>query len=238
MCHRNPSPIIDGSNGDIACDSYHKYKEDVQLIKELGVDFYRFSLSWTRIIPGGFSTKINPAGVDYYNNLINELIENNIEPIITIYHWDLPQEISVLGGLANPDWVKYFSNYARIVYGLFGDRVKRWITFNEPNIICDYMNNAFAAVAAAYPSGVIEYSCTRNLLKAHAEAYHIYDKEFRKQQNGQVGITLNFEWAEPLTDKPEDIEAAERIRQFDVLDFLNFVGLLMFFSSSEYGCTP
>ncbi|CAG7715999.1 unnamed protein product, partial [Allacma fusca] len=97
--HSNPSPIVDGSNADIACDSYHKYKEDVQLLKGLGADYYRFSVSWSRVLPDGtISGGINPAGLTYYNNLINELIANDIEPVVTLYHWDLPQALQDKGG--------------------------------------------------------------------------------------------------------------------------------------------
>lgn len=189
------------------------------MVKETGVDYYRFSLSWTRIFPQGYISYINQPGVDYYNNLINKLIENGIEPVITLYHWDLPQMFSPFGSWTTSEIVGLFGSYSRKVFELFGDRVKTWITFNEPKIICqdfnEFMGNATRGSNAPYPNGIIEYLCTHNVIKAHAEAYHIYDKEFRAEQKGRISITLNFEWAEPASNSPEDIEAAEQRRQFE-----------------------
>ncbi|XP_063932690.1 myrosinase 1-like [Zophobas morio] len=218
---RTPGFVTDGSTGDVACDSYHKWEEDVRILKELGVDYYRFSISWTRILSGGYTSTVNEAGVAYYNNLINALIANDIEPVVTMYHWDMPQTISTLGGFSNSAWVDFFTNYARTLFEQFGDRVKLWITFNEPNIICHYFNSVLGNITEAYPNGVIEYLCTYHLLKAHAETYHIYDREFRQRQQGKVGITLNFEWSEPMSNDPEDVAAAERRRQFDFGIFAN-----------------
>ncbi|RZC42366.1 lactase-phlorizin hydrolase-like, partial [Asbolus verrucosus] len=221
LTHETPQIIQDQSNGDIACDSYHKWEEDVENIKKTGVDYYRFSLAWTRIFPQGYISHLNQPGVDYYNNLINRLIENGIEPAITLYHWDLPQMFSPLGSWANPVMVDLFANYARKAFELFGDRVKLWITFNEPKIICQDFNGFLGNITAVYPSGVIEYLCTHNLLRAHAEAYHIYDREFRAKQGGKISITLNFEWSEPASDDPADVEAAEQRRQFEFGLFAN-----------------
>ncbi|PSN32005.1 Myrosinase 1 [Blattella germanica] len=137
--HNNTNVISDHSTGDVACDSYHKYKEDIQLMKDLGVrspiaqfdcfstiDFYRFSFSWSRILPDGHVNNINQAGIDYYNNVIDELIANDIEPLATMYHWDLPQALQDLGGWPNPIMADYFVDYARILYENFGDRVRNF----------------------------------------------------------------------------------------------------------------
>lgn len=215
MVHTKPDFAADNSTGDIACDSYHKWKEDVQMLKNLSVDYYRFSLSWTRILPQGFATEINEAGVQYYNNLIDELQSNGIEPVVTLFHWDSPQMFSSMGGYYSQNFVSLLADYARIAFKLFGDRVKTWITFNEPKVVCQDYNEFMGEVNDVYPNGVIEYLCTYTLLKAHAEAYHIYNQEFRSSQNGKIGITLNFEWSEPATNKIEDIEAAEQRRQFE-----------------------
>lgn len=174
----------EGATGDTACDSYNKWEEDVEMIKNLGVDYYRLSLSWTRILPDGTTTRINQLGVDYYNKVINKLLENGIETIITIFHWDLPQEFSALGGWTNSIIVPYFANFARTAYQQFGDRVKTWITLNEPRLICQSYKGLVGDVTNNYPLGIAEYLCAHNLLKAHAEAYHIYDQEFRQQQQG------------------------------------------------------
>lgn len=201
------------------------------MVKNLGVHYYRISLSWPRILPDGFSTKINKAGVKYYNKLINNLIANGIEPIVTIYHWDLPQVFSALGGWTNPVVIPYFANFARKAFRLFGDRVKIWITINEPRLICDYFKGLVGEVTQDYPLGFSEYLCSHNILKAHAAAYHIYDKEFRPIQHGKISITLDMVWAEPANaSDPQDVQAAEQNVQFDVSYNLNFI-------SSRFGCS-
>ncbi|CAG7828745.1 unnamed protein product, partial [Allacma fusca] len=116
-----------------ACDSYNKYKEDVQLLKEAGADFYRFSLAWTRILPDGTTKNINQAGIDYYNKLIDELLANGIIPMVTLFHWDYPQKLRENMGYWDKEEAAFlFANFSRIAYENFGDRVKHWITFNEP----------------------------------------------------------------------------------------------------------
>lgn len=187
------------------------------MVKDLGVDYYRFSLSWTRIFPEGYATRINQPGVNYYNNLINELLKNGIEPVITLYHWDLPQVFSALGGWTNPIVVQHFANYARKAFELFGDRVKLWITINEPRLICDSFKGLVGDVTESFPLGVSEYLCAQNILRAHAEAYHIYDREFRAAQKGKISITLDITWTEPFDpNNPKDVFQAEQNRQFDV----------------------
>lgn len=185
MTHEHPDFIKDKSNGDTACNSYYKYKEDVQLLKGLGVNFYRFSLSWSRILPNGFSSSVNQKGIDYYNNVIDELIENGITPMITIYHWDLPQPLQDIGGWTNPKIVDYFTDFARVAFDNFADRVPIWITINEPNPICreGYGDNGKAP--ALESSGLAEYSCAYHLLKAHASVYHLFNNEYRSKLNGR-----------------------------------------------------
>uniref|UniRef100_A0A1B6CXV5 Uncharacterized protein n=1 Tax=Clastoptera arizonana TaxID=38151 RepID=A0A1B6CXV5_9HEMI len=122
---QNPSPIKNNSTGDVAADSYHKYKEDVQLLKSVGFDHYRFSISWTRIQPKGEINEINKKGIDYYNALIDELLANKIEPLVTMTHFDLPQALQDLGGWLNPEIVNYFEDYAYILFTYFGDRVNK-----------------------------------------------------------------------------------------------------------------
>lgn len=153
------------------------------MIVELGVDFYRFSISWSRILPLGFSNKISKDGLAYYNNLIDDLLAANIIPYITIYHWDLPQKLQEIGGWANPEIIGIFIAYADVVFRTFGDRVKNWLTFNEPEVICilGYENADFIY---ANLSGIADYMCARNLLKSHAHVYHLYDKIYRPSQKG------------------------------------------------------
>lgn len=155
------------------------------MMKFLEVQFYRFSISWPRLLPTGYSHKISEDGVTYYNNLINELLANGIEPIVTMYHWDLPQVLQDLGGWANPHIVEYFEDYARVLYELFGDRIKTWITLNEPKQfgIFGYGSKRFAPGIDA--KGIGEYLAVKNMLLAHARAWHLYDKEFRDKQKGK-----------------------------------------------------
>ncbi|KAK4883856.1 hypothetical protein RN001_000127 [Aquatica leii] len=213
--HNHPEKIADGSNADITCNSYYKTKEDVNLLKNLGVDFYRFSISWARILPGGFSNKVNKAGIQYYNNLINELLANKIEPMVTMYHWELPQYISNLGGFTNEEIVHWFEDFAKVLFENFGDRVKMWITFNEPRIMCDFGYSMGLFPPGVAQSGIANYLCTHNLLKAHARVYQLYNQKFRNQQKGRVGIAPDCQWYEPGTNSTEDLNAAIRQRHFD-----------------------
>lgn len=217
----NPSPIVDNSTGDIAADSYHNYLRDVEMMRELGLDIYRFSLSWSRILPSGFANQVNQAGVDYYNNLINEMIKYNIEPVVTIYHWDLPQPLQDLGGFANPLFPQWFEDYARVVFENFGDKVRKWITFNEPREICfaGYGYTSLAPMLNA--TGVGEYLCAKHLVLGHARAYYLYQNKFKRaEQNGQVGITISVNWFGAHTDSAEDEFAAEIKRQGEVCGFI------------------
>uniref|UniRef100_A0A1B6D5W8 beta-glucosidase n=2 Tax=Clastoptera arizonana TaxID=38151 RepID=A0A1B6D5W8_9HEMI len=215
LVHTKPETVVDKDTGDVACDSYHKYKEDVQLIKYIGFDFYRFSISWSRVLPTGEDNVINQDGISYYNNLINELLENGIQPLVTLYHWDLPQPLQDLGGWLNPLMAEYFECYARVIFSHFGDRVKWWITINEPSeIISGYSNAGYAPYLDLHGTG--DYLAAHTLIRAHAKAYHLYDKEFRKSQNGKVSITINSMWNEPLTPTSRDKDACERAMQFEL----------------------
>nr|XP_032510674.1 myrosinase 1-like [Danaus plexippus plexippus] len=212
LTHTNPCKVLDCSNGDIADNSYYLYKRDVEMMRELGLETYRFSISWSRILPTGFPNYINEAGVAYYNNLIDEMLKYNIQPIITLYHWDLPQKLQDMGGWANNEIVNWFGDYARVIFNLFGDRVKYFITINEPHQVCalGYGNELLAP--ALNIQGIADYLCVKNLLLAHARAYHIYDKEFRAKQSGNIFITINAEWHESESLDHED--AARDARQF------------------------
>ncbi|XP_061723363.1 myrosinase 1-like isoform X1 [Cydia pomonella] len=213
--HMDPSPIEDQSTGDIAADSYHHYNRDVEMAKELGLDFYRFSISWTRILPNGFPSKINQHGINYYNNIINKLLENGIEPLVTMYHWDLPENLQQLGGWTNPLIVTWFHDYAKVLFSKFGDRVKRWITINEPKQICYEGYGSDGKAPFLNATGVGEYICSKNVLLAHAKVYHLYDDTYRKLQNGTIGISISCTWYEPNTDTLDDDQAAFDARQFD-----------------------
>ncbi|XP_075972009.1 myrosinase 1-like [Anticarsia gemmatalis] len=208
--HKHPEYTPDRSNGDVAADSYHKYMEDIDMIKNLGVNYYRMSISWPRILPNGTDNNINHAGVMYYRTLFEELLRVNITPIVTLFHWDMPTPLMDLGGWSNPKIVDYFEDYARVAFNLYGDVIKTWTTINEPHQHCyNGYGHAFF-VPALLSHGVGEYLCTHYILLSHARVYRMYEKEFRAYQKGRVGITLDAFWSEPKNpDKPEDVDAAK-----------------------------
>ncbi|XP_032513180.2 myrosinase 1-like [Danaus plexippus] len=215
--HKHPKFTVDQSNGDVAADSYHKYKQDLIMIKSIEVKYYRLSISWPRILPHGTDNYISKDGVRYYRKLFEELIKANITPVVTLYHWDMPTALMDLGGWTNPKMVDYFEDYARVAFTLFGDIVKTWTTMNELHQHCfnGYGGNFF--VPALKSHGVGAYLCSHYMLLAHARAYRLYDKQFRPHQKGKVGITLDAFWAEPKDyNKEEDHEAAERYLQMHV----------------------
>nr|BAG71912.1 beta-glucosidase [Corbicula japonica] len=207
--------------GDVACDSYHKYREDVQNVKRLGVSHYRFSIAWSRVLPDGRVTSLNKAGVDYYNNLIDELLANGITPMVTLYHWDLPQALQDIGGFQNASIADYFNDYARVCFEQFGDRVQLWITFNEAFVVSwlGYGIGVFAPGINSPAEGV--YQVAHNIIRSHVKAYHTYDKLFKPHYHGKVGITLDSDWKEPATSSAMDRYAAERALQFKLGWFAN-----------------
>ncbi|XP_023935495.2 myrosinase 1-like [Bicyclus anynana] len=215
MTHTRPEVIKDRSNGDVAADTYNNYKRDVEMLRELGVDAYRFSLSWSRILPNGFANKVSDAGVTFYNNYINEMMKYNITPMVTLYHWDLPQRLQDLGGFSSPYFPEWFENYAKVVFAQFGDRVKHWITFNEPREICHQGYGDATKAPILNITDVGTYYCAKNLVLGHARAYYAYNDLFKPTQGGVCGITISVNWMGPLTDSEEDLYAAEIKRQAD-----------------------
>ncbi|XP_058006870.1 beta-glucosidase 15-like isoform X2 [Hevea brasiliensis] len=224
---RHPEKIEDHSSGKIADDSYHRYKEDVAIMEGLGFDAYRFSISWPRILPlGHVRGGINQKGIDYYNNLINELLSNGIKPFVTLFHWDVPQALEdEYASFLSPKIVKDFRDYAELCFNKFGDRVKHWITLNEPLI---YASGGYASglIAPGRCSNSSSSNCTEGdsstepyiaghyQLLAHAAAVKVYREKFQKSQEGQIGITLNSGWFEPLTESSNDRIAASRAMAF------------------------
>lgn len=212
--HTYPERIKLNYTADKACDSYHKWQEDVQILRDLKVNHYRMSLSWSRILPNGTVNNINQKGVDYYLNLLKALHESNIEPMVTLYHWDLPIAFHEMGGWQNPLISDYFAEYARLCFKLFGDYVKTWITINEPQSTCldGYTKGAKAPGYTNAGEGL--YHCAYVHLLAHAKAYHIYDEEFRATQEGRISIVIDSGWAEPASDSEDDVISAQIERDF------------------------
>ncbi|XP_039456084.1 lactase-phlorizin hydrolase-like isoform X2 [Oreochromis aureus] len=212
----SPSKILNDDNGDIACDSYNKIEEDVAILKQLKVSYYRFSLSWPRVLPDGTINNINEAGINYYQRLLDALHAANIQPQVTLYHWDLPQAIEDYGGFLNESFINLFRDYADLMFDRLGDKVKIWITFNEPIIITNH-GYGFGSFAPGISSGpdTLPYIAGHNLLKAHAEAWHLYNDKYRAKQNGIISITVNSDWSEPRNPyRQEDYDAARRVVEF------------------------
>uniref|UniRef100_A0A3B3ZR38 Lactase n=1 Tax=Periophthalmus magnuspinnatus TaxID=409849 RepID=A0A3B3ZR38_9GOBI len=199
-----PGKVKNGDTGDVACDSYHRTDEDVRMLQALGVKYYRFSISWSRVLPDGTTAHVNEPGLKYYENLIDKLLQAGIEPQVTLYHWDLPQGLENMGGWQNVIMVEYFTQYADLMFSRLGPKVKRWITFNEPYIVA---NLGYGYGNFAPDPGVIPYVVAHHLIKSHAEAWHLYNDKYRAAQGGQISITLNADWAEPRNPyKQEDID--------------------------------
>lgn len=202
-----PNKICEGHTGDVACDHYHRYKQDVKLMKQLGIKAYRFSISWPRLIPNGVG-KLNPKGVEFYSNLIDELLENGIEPYITLFHWDYPYELYKKGGWLNDDSVNWFADYAARVAELFSDRVKNFITFNEPQC---FIGESYLGAAHA-PGLRVSYKdvfqMCHNVLKAHGAAVIALRKNAK--QPIKIGYAPTGTVCYPSSENEADIEAARK----------------------------
>ncbi|MBZ3890104.1 Lactase-phlorizin hydrolase [Sciurus carolinensis] len=209
-----PMKIENDDNGDVACDSYHKIAEDVVALQNLGVSHYRFSISWTRILPDGTTKYINEAGLNYYVRLIDALLAANIKPQVTLYHWDLPQALQDVGGWENETIVQRFKEYADVIFQRLGDKVKFWITLNEPYVIA-YQGYGNGIGAPGISSDTAPYIAGHNLIKSHAEVWHLYNDVYRARQGGIISITISSDWAEPRDpSNQEDVEAARRHVEF------------------------
>ncbi len=209
---RQKGKIFNGDTGDVACDHYHRYKEDVALMKEIGLKAYRFSVSWTRILPNG-TGEINQAGIDFYNNLIDELVANGIEPYLTLFHWDLPLELYKRGGMMNKDFPDWFADYAKVISENFSDRVKYYMTFNEVQCIMGGYKgeNRAPGISLSFEEAI---PIIHNILLAHGKAVDAM-RAVAKQDIKISYATCGF-IPYPATETPEDIEAA-RAGAFDVI---------------------
>lgn len=204
---KEPGRVYEGHTGDIACDHYHRFREDVAYMKELGLKGYRFSIDWSRVLPEG-TGKVNEKGIDFYNALIDELLEQGIEPYITLYHWELPYEIYKRGGWMNPEIVEWFGQYARLVAERFSDRVKYFFTLNEPQCFVGlgFLQGCHAPGVKAPLRDTFEMA--HNALKAHGRAVQML-RAYEKQ-NVQIGYAPTSGMCYPEKETPKDIEAARK----------------------------
>lgn len=210
-----PGTIEDGSSGDVAADQYHRYREDVAIMCDLGLGAYRFSISWPRIFPDASGT-VNRAGLDYYDRLVDALLEHGITPFPTLYHWDLPQWLQDRGGWATRAIIPAFSRYAETVTAALSDRVTTWTVLNEPFIfVFDGLHWGRHAPGIANETLALQASHVVNL--AHADAI----QAIRAVRGGlAVGSAFSTDPAYPMSDDPDDVAAAERAHAFADLWFL------------------
>ncbi len=214
--YTNDLNLAGGETANVAIDQYHRYRDDVALMKEIGIQSYRFSVAWARVLPQGTGA-VNPAGLDYYDRLVDELLAAGIEPAVTLFHWDLPQTLADRGGWRSRESVEWFDNYAKIMFEALGDRVDTWFTFNEPYVDAiviegsvraaldpnlDPVPNPFAMRAKLQAGQAI---VSHHWMLAHARAIETYRE---LGLDGKIGIALSASPAYPATDSEEDAAAA------------------------------
>jgi beta-glucosidase len=210
-----PGRIADGSTGDVACDHYRRAAEDVALMASLGLRAYRFSIAWSRVIPQGVGA-VNPGGLAFYDRLVDDLLARGIEPMVTLHHWDLPLRLAEHGGWLSPDSPSWFAGYADAVFHALGDRVKLWITLNEPLVIthAGYIEGVHPP-ARCSPADALR--ATTNLLLAHAQAVRAY----RAAGRHAIGVTVNLEAKYPASDAEEDVASTQHAHAYMNRQFLD-----------------
>ncbi len=199
--------IIRNENGNVACDHYHRYREDVAIMKELGLKSYRFSVSWPRVMPEGYGT-VNEKGLQFYIDLVNELTEAGIEPMVTLFHWNLPTAIYELGGWENPQVVDWFEQYTDVVTTALGKKVKYWMTFNEPQLFIGAGLNAGVFAPFEKKSTEALMRISKNVYLAHGKAVRVIRKNC---QNSIVGMAPTGEIVIPRDMNAESIERARKL---------------------------
>jgi len=199
-----PGLVANNENGDVACDHYHRYEADVALMRELGLNAYRFSVSWSRVFPEG-KGRVNEKGLDFYRRLVDALRAANIQPLITLFHWDLPAALDDRGGWLNHNIPRWFADYATVMYRALDDRQPVWATLNEPWVVTDggYLHGPLAPGHRNWFETPI---AAHNLLRAHGMAVEAY----RATGKGRIGIVVNLEPKYPATDSKEDRDAVVR----------------------------
>jgi beta-glucosidase len=200
----SPGRTHEGQTGDIACDHYRRWREDVRMMADLGLTAYRFSMSWSRVLPEG-TGRVNAAGLAFYDRLVDALLEHGIAPAVTLYHWDLPAALDDRGGWLNRDVADWFADYAREAYRTLDDRVTMWATLNEPWVVTDggYLHGALAPGHRNLFEAPI---ATHNLMRAHGAAVQAY----RAEGKNRIGLVVNLEPKVAASDSPADLEAVRR----------------------------
>ena len=199
-----PNLVRDGDTGDIACDHYRRYADDVALMREIGTNAYRFSIAWSRVLPQGRG-RVNTAGLAFYDRLVDALVAQGIAPMATLFHWDLPVALDDLGGWLNPDIANWFAEYAAVVFRKLDDRVKLWATLNEPWVVTDggYLHGG---LAPGHRNRFEAPIATHQLLRAHGAAVRAY----RSLGRHRIGIVVNLEPKYPASESAEDRAATTR----------------------------
>ncbi|MDO4620486.1 MAG: GH1 family beta-glucosidase [Lachnospiraceae bacterium] len=205
---KQPGRVYEGHTGDIACDHYHRFREDVKIMKELGLKAYRFSVDWSRVLPEG-TGRVNEEGITFYQELIDALLESEIEPFITLYHWELPYELHKRGGWLNPEIAEWFGAYAALVADRFSDRVKNFFTLNEPQCFVGlgYLSGIHAPGLKCNYRDTFEIA--HNVLRAHGRA--VQELRAHAHQPIIIGYAPTSGACYPETEKQEDIEAARQM---------------------------
>ncbi|MFL5668804.1 MAG: GH1 family beta-glucosidase [Chloroflexota bacterium] len=200
---RKPGAIADGTTGDIACDHYHRYPDDVRLMAELGAKAYRFSISWPRVLPTGMGA-INQPGLDFYQRLVDALLDAGVRPMVNLFHWDLPQALQDRGGFANPEVVDWFTDYSALVASRLGDRVTDWMTFNEPAVFA-FLGHADGIHAPGITDWPTAIRVADNEIRAHAAASQAIRAHVR---DARIGVAMDVNQVAPATDSERDRVAA------------------------------
>lgn len=205
MAHKRPGKIKTRENGDIACDFYHRYEQDIELMKKMGIPIFRFSLAWTRILPDG-TGKVNQAGIDFYNKVIDKCIKEGVEPWITCYHWDLPQTLEDKGGWSNRDSIQWFEEFVDVSTKAFGDRVKNWMVFNEPMAftMLGYMLGWHAPGKVNFKKF---YKSVHHVTMSHGAGGRVIRKNVK---NANVGTTFSCSSVETLKHNKANDKAVTR----------------------------
>jgi beta-glucosidase len=201
-----PGKVRNGDTGAVACDFYRRYPDDVALMRELGLDAFRFSIAWPRVIPEGRG-KVNEAGLDFYDRLVDELLANGIRPFATLFHWDTPQALEDTGGWTNRDTAEHFVEYVDAVSARLGDRVDSWITHNEPWVVA-WLGHAWGIHAPGRTSETDAIAAAHHLLLSHGWSVDVLRSA---APSAAVGIALDLAHVDTVSDSPEDIAAAQRV---------------------------